>query len=505
MNLPRSLFSLSLLVICFLLVTGCVSSTHGNSSPVTMNITPVSTVDITSVITKSVPIQTHDTQPANVTPWIRVEQIGDHQIGDIFTIDIETNLPVGTGLSIDTFPMSTNQSYFKYLGGIGPTYTVQKGLSGNNSYIYNLDTENFQPGQNVLSVKAYFSDISSSLHFGTVSTVKRFNLSSASMETDNSTIRTGNLKWKYKTDNSIVSSPTAFNGIVYFGSLDRNLYALDAETGSLKWKYPANVAGSSPKVANGVVFVGAFNDLLALDAGAGKLKWKYTAGDLVSGSPFISENVVYFGSYDNRVYALDATNGFKKWTFLTQYDVSVTPAVANGTVYVNDDESHFFAINATTGLLIWNTLLGGFSSPIIADGVLYAGDFSGRINAVDPSSGKLLWSSSPVMGSIGTSPAYSNGLVFAGDYKGKVFAVNATDGKMVWVYRTKGSVLSSPTVADGTLYVGSGDNKIYALNASTGKPIWTYTTGNFVHSSPVVYNGIVYVGSDDNYLYALEK
>jgi outer membrane protein assembly factor BamB len=48
------------------------------------------------------------------------------------------------------------------------------------------------------------------------------------------------------------------NGVVYVGSYDSNLYALNASTGAILWSFATggNVI-SSPAVANGVVYVGS--------------------------------------------------------------------------------------------------------------------------------------------------------------------------------------------------------------------------------------------------------
>ena len=54
------------------------------------------------------------------------------------------------------------------------------------------------------------------------------------------------------------SSPAVANGVVYVGSYDKNVYALDAKTGAKLWSY---IAGggvyTSPSVANGLVYVGS--------------------------------------------------------------------------------------------------------------------------------------------------------------------------------------------------------------------------------------------------------
>src|SRR5271163_197054 len=45
------------------------------------------------------------------------------------------------------------------------------------------------------------------------------------------------LKWSYRTGASVTSSPAVANGVLYVGSYDHNVYALNADTGALLWKY----------------------------------------------------------------------------------------------------------------------------------------------------------------------------------------------------------------------------------------------------------------------------
>ena len=56
----------------------------------------------------------------------------------------------------------------------------------------------------------------------------------------------------------MVSSPAVANGVVYVGSEDNNVYALNAKTGAKLWSYSTgSFVESSPAVANGVVYVGS--------------------------------------------------------------------------------------------------------------------------------------------------------------------------------------------------------------------------------------------------------
>ena len=64
--------------------------------------------------------------------------------------------------------------------------------------------------------------------------------------------------WSYLTGDYVDSAPAFADGVVYVGSDDNNLYALNATTGATVWTYgTGNSVESSPAVANGVVYVGS--------------------------------------------------------------------------------------------------------------------------------------------------------------------------------------------------------------------------------------------------------
>lgn len=86
--------------------------------------------------------------------------------------------------------------------------------------------------------------------------------------------------WQYPTGGAIWSSPVVANGVVYVGSEDKTVYALNAGTGALIWKYTTGgIIHSSPTVANGVVYIGSFdNNVYALNAATGTLLWMFPTG-----------------------------------------------------------------------------------------------------------------------------------------------------------------------------------------------------------------------------------
>ena len=101
-----------------------------------------------------------------------------------------------------------------------------------------------------------------------------------------------------------LSSPAVLAGVVYFGSGDNYVYAVDAATGALRWKYKTgNVVHGSPALAGGMVYVGSFDTYFyALDAATGILAWKLKTWDddpshlltCIPGSAAVVDGIVYF-------------------------------------------------------------------------------------------------------------------------------------------------------------------------------------------------------------------
>ena len=314
------------------------------------------------------------------------------------------------------------------------------------------------------------------------------------------------VRWAYTTGNYVESSPAVVGGIVYVGSDDGKVYALDAATGHLRWTYTTGGGvASSPAVVGGTVYVGSEDHkVYALDAATGHLRWTYTTGDRVDSSPAVVGGTVYVGSHDGKVYALDAATGHLRWTYTTgAVAVDSSPAVAGGIVYVTTGwDGNVYALDAATGQHKWTYSAGAEieSSPAVADGTVYVS--TNTVYALDAATGQPKWTYN-IGNLIAWTPAVAGATVYVGGADHKVYALDAATGSLHWTYTIGDWAKSRPAVAGGTVYIGSDDGKVYALDAATGHPRWAYTTGNRVESSPAVAGGTVYVGSWDDKVYAL--
>ncbi|MFJ9694817.1 PQQ-binding-like beta-propeller repeat protein [Kitasatospora sp. NPDC101183] len=316
-------------------------------------------------------------------------------------------------------------------------------------------------------------------------------------------------QWPFATGGFVTAAPAVVGGVVYVGSYDKNLYALDAASGTRKWAYTTGGnLPSSPVVANGVVYIGSDDKTVyALDATTGTKKWANYIDAGGGCSLVVTDGVVYVSSGHN-VYALDAATGTNRWTCTTGGLVDRSPTVVGGVVYVSSVDKNVYALDAATGARKWAYTTGGnvYSSPAVADGLVYAGSTDKNVYALDAASGARKWAYT-TGGIVESSPAVASGVVYISGGDNNVYALDAATGARKWAYTTGGRGLCpSPAVAGGVVYISSDDNNVYALDAATGARKWAYTTGgNGLLSTPTVAGGVVYVGgADDKNVYALD-
>ncbi len=113
----------------------------------------------------------------------------------------------------------------------------------------------------------------------------------------------------------------------------------------LLWSYGIGVLTSSPAVVNGVVYVGSGDDNMnALNADTGAPLWSYPTGGQVTSSPAVANGVVYVGGNDDNWYVLNASTGAKLWSLGPVAGVfNSSPAVANGVVYITCTNGNVYA------------------------------------------------------------------------------------------------------------------------------------------------------------------
>jgi outer membrane protein assembly factor BamB len=298
--------------------------------------------------------------------------------------------------------------------------------------------------------------------------------------------------WRARLPQGVYSTPAISHGVLYVGTPGSvgALYAFKASgcgqaTCQPLWSAKVDAGESSPKVLNGVVFIGGGNGLVAFDAnGCGDLTckplWTGLTGAAVFDTPAIANGVAYVGSQDGRLYAFDVTGCGQKqcqplWYGQTGSAIyASSPAVAGGFVYI----------------------------PSFADGRLNVFKAEGcGSNACQP-----VWKGDADQ-YVDSSPAIAYGRVYVGTGHGELRVFDA-DGcghalcQPQWIGTAAGPLAAmngAPMVANGVVYVGENNQRVYAFKAkgcgSFGcEPLWQFITQDpIVNSSPAIIDGTLYV------------
>ena len=283
------------------------------------------------------------------------------------------------------------------------------------------------------------------------------------------------------------------------------LYALDAATGEVRWRfdtiakpwrypleaggggawYPVSVDdegrlyagnsnpspwGGSPERPNGGAFPGAAlytDSLLVLDAHTGRLLWydQVTPHDVrdydFQATPVLGEGGVVFGAGKaGRVIAWDRESRRRLWETpvglhlndrgpLPPRRVTVCPGLLGGveTPMAYADGRLFVPVVDLCG---WGSATGRQQLDTV-DPM----QGRGRLVAIDGGTGRRVWERrfpSPVFG----CAAVAGDVVFTSTYDGRVYGVAARSGRTVWTTRMRAGVNACPAVVGDLLLVGAG-------------------------------------------------
>ena len=274
----------------------------------------------------------------------------------------------------------------------------------------------------------------------------------------------GTFKWKYPTNGGITGKPDFYKGNLYFGSEDNRVHAINAQTGNVIWTYFTDgEIRSSPTVSQGHIFVGSDDGKLhAVQIQSGRSSWQYEVGSPIRSTPFVTEERVFFGCEGGELFSLDFT-GEVRWRYNSKRPITSSPVVAQETVFFGSLDSHLYALDSETGWLLWRCRMG--------------------------------------RGTIST-PVVENRRLYIGSADNNLYCFDIKNSKEVWRFATQHQVNGSPLLHQGSVYIGSIDGFIYCLDQATGQQKWKFETQGPITGSAVAFGDEIYIGSTDKNLYA---
>jgi eukaryotic-like serine/threonine-protein kinase len=352
--------------------------------------------------------------------------------------------------------------------------------------------------------------------------------------------KTGKLLWSFTTLGAVHSSAAIAEGIVTFGDSRGIFYAVDAATGverwrceffgerqvgavGLGWGEPRNKFQtdecdfflSSPVCGDGMVYYGSGNgNVYALDLKTGAQRWRFVTNDVVHCAPAIASGRLYFGSWDGGFYCVEAATGKLVWRaqggldpeHFNQVGFQSSPMVHDGIVYVGCRDSHLYAFNAEDGAILWKKHHGGswiVTSPILAGGLLCYSTSDTRVFlAVDPKSGKTHYEF-PIGGWGFSSPVAVGNLVYFGSFNGTLFGVDPLAREVRWTFQTDEAQQDPNDIIKED---GSWDaEKIFANFDRDNLPqiMRVMFSAGAILSSPAAHRDMLIFATADGWVYAV--
>jgi outer membrane protein assembly factor BamB len=280
---------------------------------------------------------------------------------------------------------------------------------------------------------------------------------------------------------AIYGRPAVAGELVYIGSYNGKIYAINASSGALRWVYPRE--GTLEPIISGLVatldrlyFGCSDGKVYALDAATGDKQWEFATGDKIWATPAVGDQTLYIGSFDKKLYALDASDGTKKWEFEAEGAIASAPLVYNDTVYIGSFDRYLYAVDAASGSLKWKFMAEKWfwNRAVVYNGTVYIGCFDGRVYALGAENGQKL-AEFDLGSPIRSWPVLVDERVIVATEKGEIYAIDTASNQEKLLADVEEAVYTPLCAGDGFIYVYSQGRNLHALNALSGAKLWSQT------------------------------
>jgi outer membrane protein assembly factor BamB len=194
---------------------------------------------------------------------------------------------------------------------------------------------------------------------------------------------TGALKWvtPFQADQAIWGSPVTDGTNVYFGTLGRHVYAVNAQTGGETWVQTVNgaILGTPALGPSNTLFVGTYNGVLvSLNTSNGQILQQKTTSTWIWSGPAQDGTNVYVGDANGLFYAFPEAGTGQAWTQQLNGAIVGSPLVMDSSIIVGTEAGNVYFMDNT----------GQKVTPVALTGKIYATPAAaGTLVLVAPTSG----------------------------------------------------------------------------------------------------------------------
>jgi outer membrane protein assembly factor BamB len=210
----------------------------------------------------------------------------------------------------------------------------------------------------------------------------------------------GEVQWTFKADQAIWGGVVSDGTNLFFGTLGRKVYAVDAQTGKQVWmqKVDGAVLGSPVLGSDNSIYVNSFGGTTyALATTNGATRWKAEASSWIWSGPALDGNTLYFGDGKGSLYAHPVSGTGQPWNKPLNGAITGTPLVSGETIVIGTEAGNVYFMDRTGSNLRPISIPGKiYSSPVSAGSLILVAPTGGSATlvALDPT-GAVKWSFIP--------------------------------------------------------------------------------------------------------------
>lgn len=220
--------------------------------------------------------------------------------------------------------------------------------------------------------------------------------------------------------------------------------ALSTTKGGFSIQLPSKAPIVTPAVYDGMVITsGGFHskEIYAFDAESGTLEWGLNLDDDGPSAPACQDDVCVFNTESCTVFAVEAKSGELLWSWWLGDPLMSAPTIANGMVY-----TAFPAQGNTDGSRAHQQSATPAARP---PGMSHA------LGAFDLRTGEMKWSRW-IDADVMSAPVATSDALFVTTFAGTVMKLDPADGTIVQARRDRAT--SAPVIADGSLFYSRRDD-----------------------------------------------
>jgi len=316
-------------------------------------------------------------------------------------------------------------------------------------------------------------------------------------------VESGYMRWVFKCGAEINSIPYADKDQVYFGCKDGKLYALSRETGREMWTFQtrSQINSQVQRYGDYIIFVGD-SDAIYFLSPEGEEQFNINNPGWLNYTFLMADDIMYMGTGPSvdLVGPYDINKREFLW-FLDYYDLEAVwysfSAVRGDLLYMGTADIYggmylgYHAYNRHTGELVWRQF---------RDGILNYVDFIDEW--------EYFWRNIDILDFMAPTVWRDFVIFTGGDCTARAF--DADTGELRWEQIFSTPVSSAPTLADGRVYFGLlGDDfippQLVCISARDGRLLWQMETEGSILSAPVIAGKRVIFGTDKSVFYVLEE